>query len=416
MRIPDAFATRDSQTRIKHGILREYAGAWCGIISAAANRDHRLGRGWDPSFLYIDAFAGAGRYGRDTDKRDDRDGPVWGSPVHAIRMIAQTRTLASFTAILVEKIEENFLALSENLTEAGLPLPLHFPTSVAEVKRGACNLIHADFNDTSDDIARWAQGYYSLAFVDPYGAAMALRSLRSVLGMKQCDSIILFPISDIVRKSGSINKPEQKLTSNDRGNITRINNVFDSEEWQLIVQDYAGVDPTSAEKAAELVRLYDQQLRAIDESLVVKTIPLRFSSTDRTGYYLFLTTRDANGALKMNEVLRKAEFREHYALWADYLERTRQNSEQSGELLLDLGDTPQVPAPPSVEKADPEEVAKRVATNCGRGQFKLKQVLARMANEPFTEAEVKSGLTLLKRHGRAAGAWQKVADVVEILA
>jgi hypothetical protein len=180
------------------------------------------------------------------------------------------------------------------------------------------------------------------------------------------------------------------------------------------VRDYAGVEPTPAEKALELVEFYEHQLRDIDAGLVVKTIPLRFSSTERTGYYLFLTTRDANGALKMNEVLRRAEFREHYAIWADYLERTRQASESIGELLLDLGDNPQIPAPPPVEKADAKEVAKRITANCGSGQFTVKQLLAHMANEPFTEGEVKSGLTELKKHGLVRGAWKKVADVVEI--
>jgi hypothetical protein len=160
--------------------------------------------------------------------------------------------------------------------------------------------------------------------------------------------------------------------------------------------------------------LYDTKLREVDSTLIVKTISLRFSSTDRTGYYLFLTTRDANGALKMNDLLRKAEFREHFAIWADYLERTRQASELAGELTFDLGDTPQIPAAQPIERAMPDEVADRIVSRCGSGSFTIKQILAKMANDPFTETEVKSGITALKRQARASGGGRSVEDVLVI--
>src|SRR5688572_22323979 len=81
------FGRRPAQTRIKHGILRDYVGAWMGIICGGLFR--RASAGWTPptfDFVYLDGFAGRGAYMGDDDKPGSE--LVWGSPIIGAQALA----------------------------------------------------------------------------------------------------------------------------------------------------------------------------------------------------------------------------------------------------------------------------------------------------------------------------------------
>jgi hypothetical protein len=80
------FAERPVQGMVKHTILRQYAGAWAGIIANGVRRQMVQAResgGPMPrlDLVFIDGFGGAGRYGRDF---DGSPGPIWGSPTGVV--------------------------------------------------------------------------------------------------------------------------------------------------------------------------------------------------------------------------------------------------------------------------------------------------------------------------------------------
>src|SRR5438045_7871700 len=71
------FPSREAQTRIKHEILREYAGAYGGIIARGVGRRAPADAVLD--LAYFDGFAGFGRYAGDLDQPGEI-APVWDPP------------------------------------------------------------------------------------------------------------------------------------------------------------------------------------------------------------------------------------------------------------------------------------------------------------------------------------------------
>lgn len=399
------FPTRDSQTRIKHGILREYAGAWAGIIATGvrgvAHHAEQRGQHFQLDLVYVDGFGGPGRYGRDSDQPVSGD-PIWGSPIIGVRAIETSGARFTFpiqiSGIVVEEDEEYFHELVRNVHEAGLSTPIAVRSSIREAMPGQVSLINGDFRDHVPDLVRWLRDRFALVLIDPFGTGMPMSALTPLLARPKTDAIVLFPFHDIDRKSGSVKKPERERTPHDRGNITRITNVFGSDAWVPIARDG---DLSASEREERYAALYFAALQQIDSDLVVKNIALRLSAMDRTGYHLFLTTRDADGAMRMNDILRSAEFEEHFAVWRDQVERMRQREEASaqeslfGGLGLEIGGPP--PAVEAVE-IETEVVEQEILALCPHGRdLGLKDVYRVLANTPFRTTEIARALRSLRK-------------------
>ncbi len=101
----------DPHTRAKHAILGRYLRAWTPILSQAGF----------PEIVYIDGFAGPGRYSKGED----------GSPVIALKAaLDQTVPIAATVRYLfVEKDPKRAACLEEIVR--GLPVPENFRTSVS---------------------------------------------------------------------------------------------------------------------------------------------------------------------------------------------------------------------------------------------------------------------------------------------
>lgn len=403
---PKYFVERPSQTRLKHGILREYAGAWTGIISTGLQNQARkkpTARDIQFSFVYVDGFAGAGAYQRDA-HQNVATGPIWGSPVIGTRQIVErlrgVPLTTSVSAIFCEASPEHHDALLHNLQEAPLGIPYRSIRRVAEAQRGEASVLQADFRSCSGEIARWLGNSYGLVLVDPWGSGMKMRDLAPLVGRKKVDTIILYPATDVKRFGSCASKSRAKLTPNDRSNLTRLNDLFGDERWQAIFADEYLVRPEDRE--SEALALYVQILTEVDPSLIVKTIRLRNSAVDRTSYYLVLTTRNESGAIRMNSVLRTAEFREHFAVWADYEERERKKAEQHGVLSLGLEDEFVAPPAPPPTEFPASDVGDAIALRCGAGALTLRDIWRRLADDPYTEDEIRKGLRNLKERNQAS--------------
>lgn len=406
--LPPFFAQRSVQAKVKHTILRQYAGAWAGIIAngvrGAAVRARADGRGYRLDLVYIDGFGGAGRYGVDV---DGSPGPVWASPIIGVQALeVQAAAHASvldvrISAIICEKESDCYLPLVANLHAAGLRTPITEVAAVGPAALGRVNVLRGDFRRQLEDVRRLLgpgtnADPFVLAMVDPYGPCMAMADLHRLLGRQRTDAIVNFPYYDLEVRSGSARKDAVDRAPMDRQNVEVRNAHFGTEAWH----QYSPLP--AARREAEWARLYGNQLRAASPGLLAKNIPLQLGDIARTAYHLFLVTRDPNGAMKMNEVLRGAEIDEQWIRWHGQEARLKAEARALGQQSLFGGDPGALPPPAFAKRAfGPEEVAAVLKTRVGGRELSLTGVYGCMADTLYTAGEVQKGLALLKRRGEA---------------
>jgi three-Cys-motif partner protein len=413
------FPRRDAQTRIKHSIVREYAGAFVSIIGGAFRRFVGEGKAPVVKFAYVDGFAGYGRYERDTDGSHSPE-PIWGSPIIAMRAferasrpIRDAGVSVELSAVVVEEDPLKFAELIENIAAASLTTPYRVCEGISDALYGQINLICADFRNVVPDLIAWLDRHYTLALIDPFGTGMPMEALGPLLSRDRTDAIVLFPYMDVARKGASVRKPREARTPGDNGNVTRVAAVFGNPAWEEIAKN---TSLSVQEQEAAYEDLYYQCLESLDTELVVKNIPLRLSSAERTVYHLFLTTRDPDGALRMNSILRAAGLREHFALWGDYFERRRQAEASRGEMDL-FGGALDIAPEVQQQEIDRNELKRVILTRCPSGTvITVKELRRRFANDLYLEGEINSALAVLKREGQVEyNSLRKVADIIKFL-
>lgn len=399
------FASREAQTRIKHEILRDYAGAWAGIISQGTAK--RSPRGTVLDLAYFDGFAGCGRYECDEDRPHSQE-RIWGSPILALEALKATAAKAPdniqvrVTGILAEENTGRYDELVENLGASGLDLRVNEVQRLHQVELGAITVVRGDVRPRVEELlAGLGASVFLLAFTDPYGTAMPMNLLRQIVARQQTDTVTLFPVYDVHKYAGSALKPPSAREDGDRDNIRRNTIHLGTEEWLEI----AARDLPVEEAAPLYVELYRRQLRAAAPKTVAKDIGLSFSSRSQAfglpGYHIFLTTRNPHGAFRMNSILRQAGYRRYWTHWGDHEAREAGERDARGELELGL-EVPFMPVP-TVQRVEvsTEEVEGALVEALVPGDYTLKQILGLLADSIFKEGEVKKGLRGLKKQGRA---------------
>lgn len=136
-------------TKAKHTILKKYVEAWAPILAQG---------GFNPKIVFIDGFAGPGKYSGGED----------GSPVvvtNAIKNHILSKNFRStFTSLFIEKDSERSKVLKETLKERCEPLPVW----------SKYHVINGEFNEVlSGILSNFEKDGTSLApclcFVDPFG-------------------------------------------------------------------------------------------------------------------------------------------------------------------------------------------------------------------------------------------------------
>jgi len=408
--IQERFGVRPVQGKVKHTILREYSGAWAGIIINGVRRSFldELQRGRTPArvdLVYLDGFGGSGRYGRDF---DDSAGPIWGSPVIGVRALEEQAVRARgidvrVTAFISEQDSRIYPALVDNLHAAHLRTPVVEVTAFAATGLGSVNVLKDDFRRQIPallTLLRSGTGSdpFVFAFVDPYGPTMSMAELQRLLGRRRTDAIVLFPYYDLEVRSGSAAKNVRDRHRMDHQNVEVRNAHFGSPEYEEIAQR-SGL--TAKERELAFAALYSRQLHAIDNEMLVKNIPLQLGEIARTAYHLFLVTRNADGAFRMNDVLRDAAVDEHWIRWQGQENREQAASRANAQVSLEL-EVPLVPEP-KVERRSftPAEVSAAILDRLGGRALTAHNLYRDLANTLYTAAEVNKGLALLKKHGLA---------------
>lgn len=255
-----------SHTRAKHEILKRYLQAWIPILSHGGFRQ----------FLYIDGFAGPGRYTKGED----------GSPIIALSTALGYGSAIKATVLFlfVEKKTDRAQVLQEIVDD--LQLPNNFRVKVAKGET---------FEAAFDDLLR----YYSnkgktlpptFAFIDPFGwTGVPFSVVKQIMGNPSCEVLVTFMYEEINRFIGH---PDQEAN---------FDAFFGTEDWR------SGVTITDAKDRNRFFHdLYLRQLREVTKAKYVRSFQMR-NAADVTDYYLFYATNNLRGLQKMKEAMWKVD-------------------------------------------------------------------------------------------------------------
>ncbi len=418
---------RPTQTRVKHELLDRYLAIWGRIILNGVRKQamsaQAHGRAFDMHMVYVDTNAFTGRY--DGELEDIAAGrsveTVYGSAVVGVQALDRLAAWAEgvgitirTNTILIEQRLGFFRELQATLREAGLSDRVRNTTHFASLDPGEIAVVNADWTSLVGDLVSYTQSSYTFALylIDPYGPmAIPLDCVGEIVRQRHHDVIINMPYRDLHKKTGLATKRE--ITPPQLEQREHYDRMFGSTRWQANVQrinpaiwqdnpsnlalgegDYAA----ALEIEEELSKLYRAALVGVDSSVIVKSIRLLFPAHDLTMYYLYLTTHNADGALKMNELISEARLKE-YRL-RESLKRAKKQAAAGMSMLPLFGE---IMGPPPKESTRPEreDIAEIILRRVGGRTMTRKELNIALVDEPFFSSEISKALTYLKRPGRA---------------
>jgi len=252
----------EPHTRAKHEILRRYLQAWTPILS----------KGGFPAVLYIDGFAGPGRYSNGED----------GSPIIALHAALNQKVeiTAKVGFYFVEKDPARAAFLQSLIDET--PVPQNFRVKVVG---------NTTFAEAFDEL----HGFYTakrkplpptFAFIDPFGwTGVPFTKVTTILGYQSCEVFVTFMYEEINRFIGH---PDQEAN---------FDSFFGSPRWR----EGTGLADARARNRF-LHDLYRQQLQQAAGARYVRSFQMR-NANNATDYYLFYATNSLRGLQKMKEAM-----------------------------------------------------------------------------------------------------------------
>lgn len=256
----------DPHTRAKHAILGRYLRAWTPILS----------QGGFPEIVYIDGFAGPGRYSKNEE----------GSPVIALKAaLEQTVPLtATLRYLFIEKDPKR--AESLNALVLAETLPTNFKVTV----RGGVT-----FEDAYNDLVKAGalggrRSPPTFAFIDPFGwSGVPFNIVADILSRPSCEVLITFMYEELNRFLGH---PDQEAN---------FDSYFGTTAWRRIVPI-----ADAKERNRALHDLYLSQLRSAAHAKYVRSFEMR-NKRDVTDYFLFFATNNLLGLKRMKESMWKVD-------------------------------------------------------------------------------------------------------------
>ena len=235
--------------------------------------------------VYIDAFAGPGRYSRGEE----------GSPLIALKtllgnsMFDSARRRCNVVFFFIEEDQQRANALEEELSQ--LKSQTNFPAWV-EYK-----VIHGQFAPVMTGLLDQLERERKIlaptfAFIDPFGySGVPLDVIVRIASNPSCECLITFVHQSIIRHGG---KPAEWIPEH-------IDQLFGTNKWKTIIDN-----PNAEQRLTGLIDLYRGQLIARARFKHVRT----FSMHDRTNqseYVLFFGTNSPKGLSEMKLAMWKAD-------------------------------------------------------------------------------------------------------------
>ena len=250
----------EPHTRAKHEILRRYLQAWTPILT----------QGGFPEIMYVDGFAGPGRYSEGED----------GSPVIALQVALEQRAQikATLRFVFVEKDDERAGVLREIVDDLETPDNFQIEVNGGETFETAFGRVL--------DSYQGRQLPPTFAFIDPFGwSGVPFSMIREILSYRSCEVLVNFMYEEINRFLGH---PDQER------NFDRF---FGTDEWREGIQL---VEPRRRNRF--LHDLYVRQLRDAAGVSYVRSFEMR-NERDVVDYYLFHATNNILGLKRMKEAM-----------------------------------------------------------------------------------------------------------------
>ena len=249
-------------TQAKHEILKRYLGAWLPILS----------HGRFPEILYIDGFAGPGRYSKGED----------GSPIIALKEAASAnlRSDTKINFLFIEKKRDRAECLEAIIRSRQWP-----PNFTIECECGAFEEIFSAYYEKRNRALP-----ATFAFIDPFGWTGApFRLTRQILDQRSCEVLFNFMSDEIGRFVA--NEDQER----------NFDELFGATDWRhcLDIQDVR-------DRRKCLHDLFIRQLRKSAGARFVRSFEMK-NRANKTDYLLFYATNNPKGLEKMKEAMWKAD-------------------------------------------------------------------------------------------------------------
>ncbi len=256
----------EPHTRAKHEILRRYLQAWMPILS----------HGGFPHVLYVDGFAGPGRYSKGED----------GSPVIALRAALDQRTRLSaklfFLFVEIDKARAEFL--QQIVDEIQRPANFRVKIAAEQTFESASKELLDSYRSKGKSLPP------TFAFIDPFGwVGVPFSAVREILKHQSCEVLVTFMYEEINRFVGH---PDQE---------SNFDTFFGTPKWRAGLEL---VDPRARNRF--LHDLYLSQLRSDAKMMHVRSFEMR-NERDVTDYFLFYATNNLTGLKRMKEAMWKVD-------------------------------------------------------------------------------------------------------------
>ncbi len=251
------FTEYREHTATKHTILKDYLGAWVGILST-----------WNEKVAYIDGFCGPGSYQVGEEVYD-------GSPIIALRIAEYFADKVKVVCQFIDKKEEYCNDLEERIEELGF--------------KPKYDIVCAEFEEALTHLLdRVPNMVPAFCFIDPFGyAGISLHLIKRFLERPTTETFITFMYDSI---SHWLPAPAQHST---------MDALFGTGEWRHVLKK--GLK--KREKEIFLRDLYHKQLKTCAKHVW----PFRMVDPEKakTIYYLFHCTNHPKGTREMKKVMYK---------------------------------------------------------------------------------------------------------------
>ena len=234
-----------------------------------------FGQSGFPEVVYIDGFAGPGRYSAGED----------GSPIIALKAALEQRDRIrpKMTFVFVEKMRARAEVLREILRDMDIPPEFTLTVAGDEGPTSGFEDVVTRFVDEHTRNGRNLPPTF--AFIDPFGWRVPFQLVRRILSYPSCEVLITFMYEEINRFIGL---PEQEAN---------FNSLFGTNAWRTIA---AVSEPR--ERKGQIHDLYMRQLRDSAGAKYVRSFEMR-NDRDVTDYYLFYATNNLLGLKRMKNAM-----------------------------------------------------------------------------------------------------------------
>lgn len=249
----------EPHTVAKHRILKAYLDAWLPIMST-----------WAPRLLYIDGFAGPGRY----------LGGEEGSPIIAVNSVLRREKPVGCPVDFLF-IEDDDDRIKHLRSEVG-QLPL---TDLTRVRYRHGRFDAVLYEELTRLESSGPKPYPLFAFVDPFGWQIPFSSITRLMKNPQSEVFVNFMYEEINR---FISHPNQSNAWDD---------LFGTIQWR----DCAGLK-RPADRFTCISQLYRAQLLHAAHANYVLSFEMR-NLSNRPDYLLYFATQNQKGLGKMKEAM-----------------------------------------------------------------------------------------------------------------